>query len=42
MCEVGGRYLLFLAEIELLMKPILFCGRQGIFNVPDELIEENP
>lgn len=37
MCEVGGKFLLFLDEIEPI-DPIPFRGRQGIFNVPDELI----
>ena len=37
MCEVAGKYLLFLDEIEPLKDMIPFRGRQGIFNVPDEL-----
>ncbi len=39
LCEVGGKYLLFLDEIEPLRNIIPFRGRQGIFNVPDEVIE---
>ena len=38
MCEVGGKFLLFLDEIKPLTHTIPFRGRQGIFNVPDELI----
>ena len=38
MCEVGGKFLLFLDEIKLLTHTTPFRGRQGIFNVPDELI----
>ena len=36
MCETAGKYCLFLDEIEPIY-PIPFRGRQGIFNVPDEL-----
>ena len=36
MCEVAGKFLLFLEDIELIT-PFPFRGRQGIFNVPDEL-----
>jgi len=35
LCEVAGKYLLFLDEIEPLKKMVPFRGRQGIFNVPD-------
>jgi len=37
MCEVAGKFLLFLDEIEPI-DPIPFRGHQGIFNVPDELL----
>ena len=37
MCEAAGKFLLFLDEIEPI-NPIPFRGRQGIFNVPDELL----
>lgn len=36
MCEVGGKFLLFLDDIEPI-NPIPYRGHQGIFNVPDEL-----
>ena len=39
MCEVAGKYLLFLDDIQPLRDMIPFRGRQGIFNVPDELIK---
>ena len=39
MCEVGGKFLLFLEEIEPI-NPVPFRGRQGIFNVPDELVKK--
>lgn len=39
LCDVAGKYLLFLDEIETLKKMLPFQGRQGIFNVADELIE---
>jgi hypothetical protein len=40
MCGVGGKFCLFLEDIEPLTTRIPFRGRQGIFNVPDELINE--
>lgn len=40
MCDIAGKYLLFLDEIKPLRKALPFRGRQGIFNVPDELIAE--
>ena len=40
MCEVGGKFCLFLEDIKPLRIRIPFRGRQGIFNVPDELIKE--
>jgi hypothetical protein len=40
MCETGGKFCLFLDEIKPLKNRIRFTGRQGIFNVPDELISE--
>lgn len=33
MCEVGGKYLIFLDQIEPLVKPEPCRGRQGIFDV---------
>ena len=42
MCEVAGKFLLFLDEIKPLKGRLPVCGRQGIFNVPDELLEEVP
>ena len=39
MCEVTGKYLLFLDEIKPIRNPIFFRGRQGIFNVPDEVLK---
>lgn len=38
-CDVAGKYCLFLNEIQPLKKAIPYRGRQGIFNVPDEVIE---
>jgi len=38
LCEVAGKYCLFLGDIKILKKPIPYKGRQGIFNVPDEVI----
>ena len=35
MCEVGGKFCLFLEDIKPLTTRIPFRGRQGIFNVPD-------
>lgn len=37
LCEIAGKFLLFLEDIEPI-NPVPFRGRQGIFNVPDELI----
>jgi len=37
MCEVGGKFLLFLEEIEPI-NPVPFRGQQGIFDVPDEIV----
>ena len=39
-CEVCGRFCLFLDDIKVLSDPIPFRGRQGIFEVPDELIKK--
>ena len=41
MCEVAGKFCLFLEDIKPLRSRVPFRGRQGIFNVPDELIKEN-
>ena len=38
MCEVGGKFCLFLDDIKPLMSSISIRGRQGIFEVPDDLI----
>jgi len=38
LCAVQDKCLLFLTDIQPLRDPIPFQGRQGIFNVPDELI----
>ena len=40
MCSVAGKFCLFLDDIKPLMSRIPFRGRQGIFNVPDELIRD--
>jgi len=40
MCEVGGKFCLFLEDIKPLKENPPLRGRQGIFNVPDELIKE--
>jgi len=40
MCEIGGKFCLFLEDIKPLRIRIPFRGGQGIFNVPDELIKE--
>ena len=40
MCEVGGKFCLFLEDIKPLATRIPFRGRQGIFNVPDELMKD--
>lgn len=40
MCDVAGKYCLFLDEIKPLLNRVPYRGRQGIFEVPDELIEE--
>ena len=38
MCDVKGKFLLFLEDIERVYPAVPFPGRQGIFNVPDELV----
>ena len=40
MCEVAGKFCLFLDDIELFKPTIPFRGRQGIFEVPDHIIKE--
>jgi len=35
MCEVEGKFCLFLEDIKPLTTRIPFRGRQGIFNVPE-------
>jgi hypothetical protein len=40
MCEVTDKYCLFLKDVRLLKQPVAFRGRQGIFEVPDELVKE--
>jgi hypothetical protein len=40
MTSVAGKFLLFLEDIRPLLYPVLFHGRQGIFDVPNELIPE--
>lgn len=40
MCDVAGKFCIFLDEIKPLVNRIPFRGRQGIFHVPNELIEE--
>lgn len=40
MCEVAGKFLLFLDDIQMLRDRVPFRGTQGIFNVPDELTGE--
>jgi len=37
-CDIRDKYLLVLEDIKPLEKPIPFRGKQGIFNVPDELV----
>jgi len=39
MCYIEGKYLLFLEGIRPVYPAPVFRGRQGIFNVPDELLE---
>ena len=38
LCDVQDKFLIFLEDIETLPEPRWFKGRQGIFNVPEELI----
>lgn len=38
MCDVSGKYCLFLEDIEPIVGRVRFRGRQGIFNVPDEVL----
>ena len=40
MCEVGGKFCLFLEDVKPLKEMMPLRGRQGIFNVPDETIKE--
>ncbi len=40
MCEVAGKFCLFLENIKPLKNRVPFRGRQGIFNAPDELIKD--
>ena len=40
LCEVAGKYCLFLGDIKILKKPIPYKGRQGIFEVPEEVIND--
>jgi hypothetical protein len=40
MTDVDGKFMLFLEDIRPLPRPVPFCGRQGIFEIPDELIPE--
>ena len=37
-CEVGGKYCLFLDDIKPLINRVKIRGHQGIFEVPDNLI----
>jgi len=39
LCEVAGKYCLFLGDIKTLKHPVPWKGRQGIFNVPDEVMD---
>jgi len=41
LCDIRDKYLLFLEDIQPLITPIPFKGRQGIFNVPDEMFSKN-
>uniref|UniRef100_A0A6M3KPU7 Uncharacterized protein n=1 Tax=viral metagenome TaxID=1070528 RepID=A0A6M3KPU7_9ZZZZ len=38
MCAVAGKFCLFLEDAKPIVPAIPFRGRQGIFNVPDELL----
>lgn len=38
MCEVAGKFCLFLEDIMPVRDKVLVRGRQGVFNVPDEAI----
>jgi hypothetical protein len=38
MCETGGKFCLFLEDIKPLEKRLPIVGRQGIFEVPDDLL----
>ena len=40
LCEVAGKFCLFLEDVKPLKIRIPFRGRQGVFNVPDELIKD--
>ena len=40
MCDVNGKYCLFLEDIQPLVGTVRVRGRQGIFDVPDDVIEE--
>ena len=40
MCQMGGKYCLYLTGIKPLSTPVRWKGQQGIFNVPDELLAQ--
>jgi hypothetical protein len=39
MCDIQDKFLIHFADIEPLLNPISFCGRQGIFHISEELIK---
>ena len=40
MCGIANKNLLFLDEIDPLGNPVPYRGRQGCFNVPDEVLDD--
>ena len=40
MIDVAGKFCLFLEDVKPLKKQIPYTGQQGIFNIPDSLVEE--
>ena len=40
-CDVAGKFCLFLDDIRQIVNRIKVQGRQGIFNVPDNVIKKN-
>lgn len=40
MCDVSGKFCLFMNEVKPLPRAVPFIGRQGIFEVPEELLSK--